>query len=220
MAELKLGWFSSGDRDSRLLFETVQGKIKRHELNARIEFVFCSKDPSEDKEADDFFRAVGVHHIFLPYLSSRDFVGTRSDYDQQAMARLRGFSPDICILAGYKRIVGLEMCQKLRMLNLHPALPEGPVGKWQDVIKQLIKQRAKESGVMIHLVTSELDRGPVVTFCRFPIKGKDFNKIREQGFAREGPLIIATIKAISRGGQIPDNLDLTQEVEFRLILRG
>jgi folate-dependent phosphoribosylglycinamide formyltransferase PurN len=78
---------------------------------------------------------------------------------------------------------------------------------------------------MMHLVTPELDRGPVVTYCRFPIRGKAFDKywetirgrsieqvqkeegennllfktIREHGYIREIPLLATTIKAFSEG---------------------
>ena len=56
------------------------------------------------------------------------------------------------------------------MINLHPAAPGGPAGTWQEVIWQLIEGDAMETGVMMHLVTSELDKGPPVTYCTFPIR--------------------------------------------------
>jgi folate-dependent phosphoribosylglycinamide formyltransferase PurN len=111
------------------------------------------------------------------------------------------------------------------MINLHPAIPGGPSGTWQEVIWQLIESKASETGVMMHLVTPELDMGPPVTYCTFPIRGKAFDKywqeiegrplaeikktqgennrlfklIRKHGLAREFPLIIATLKAFSQG---------------------
>ena len=77
---------------------------------------------------------------------------------------------------------------------------------------------------MMHLVTPELDKGPPITYCTFPIRGEPFDKhwkeiaghpveeikkregennqlfklIREHGLAREFPLIIATLKALSQ----------------------
>jgi len=111
------------------------------------------------------------------------------------------------------------------MTNLHPAAPGGPTGTWQEVIWQLIQTNAEQTGVMMHLVTPELDGGPVVAYCTFPIRGRPFDRywrdiqgksiaeikktqgkinplfrlIRQHGLAREFPLIIATIKAFSRG---------------------
>ena len=77
----------------------------------------------------------------------------------------------------------------------------------------------------MHLVIPELDKGPAVTYCTFPIRGKPFDRywdkirgksikdiqkqqgednalfkaIRQHGYARELPLIIATITAFSEG---------------------
>jgi folate-dependent phosphoribosylglycinamide formyltransferase PurN len=122
-------------------------------------------------------------------------------------------------------IVGEEMCRRYNMINLHPAAPGGPKGTWQEVIWQLIETKAESTGVMMHLVTPELDMGPPVTYCTFPIRGKPFDKywqeiegqsveeikksqgesnrlfklIRKHGLAREFPLIIATLKAFSQG---------------------
>ena len=140
------------------------------------------------------------------------------------MNRLKDFHPDVHVLAGYMLIVGAEMCQRYNMINLHPAAPGGPTGTWQEVIWQLIDNKAQETGVMMHLVTPELDKGPPVTYCTFPIRGGPFDRywedieklpanstkrhvvedtlfklIRQHGLAREFPLIISTLKAFSQG---------------------
>jgi hypothetical protein len=65
---------------------------------------------------------------------------------------------------------------------------------------------------MIHLATPELDRGPVVSYCLFSIKGDPFTEywrkgdkdmlfrlIRQRELVREFPLIIFTLQALSRG---------------------
>jgi folate-dependent phosphoribosylglycinamide formyltransferase PurN len=122
-------------------------------------------------------------------------------------------------------IVGAEMCRKYPMINLHPAAPGGPQGTWQEVIWRLMEQGAEETGVMMHLVTPELDKGPPVSYCTFSLRGEPFDRywdkikgrsieevknqegennplfreIRKHGLAREFPLIIATLKAFSEG---------------------
>ena len=111
------------------------------------------------------------------------------------------------------------------MINLHPAAPGGPTGTWQEVVWQLIDNKAQETGVMMHLVTPKLDKGPPVTYCTVPIRGKPFDRywdeierhllseikkregennplfklIRQHGLVREFPLIISTLKAFSQG---------------------
>jgi phosphoribosylglycinamide formyltransferase-1 len=78
---------------------------------------------------------------------------------------------------------------------------------------------------MMHLVTPILDGGPTVSYCKFSIRGKPFDRywneikglplyeiqkhegernplfaeIRKHGAAREIPLIISTIKAFTEG---------------------
>ena len=138
------------------------------------------------------------------------------------MALLKPYHPDFCMLAGYMLIVGDEMCLKYDMINLHPALPGGPTGTWQEVIWKLIDTGADRSGIMMHLATPDLDRGPVVTYCSYSIKGKPFDRywkqiagltseqiksrdgednalfklIRQYGYTRELPLIVLTLKSL------------------------
>jgi phosphoribosylglycinamide formyltransferase-1 len=115
------------------------------------------------------------------------------------------------------------------MINLHPALPDGPKGTWEECIWSLIKEKADRHGVMIHIATEEWDRGAALTYCGFPIRGKGydelwsslekkvavssleeviktegteeplFKKIREEGSKRELPLIVSTIGLFADG---------------------
>ena len=162
----------------------------------------------------------------------------RLEYDREVNRRIEQFAPDFCVLAGYMLIIGEELCRKYNMINLHPAPPGGPVGSWQEVIWQLLEDKAEEAGAMMHLVTPELDRGPVVSYCLFPINHEPFDQywqkgdkdtlfqlIRQHELAREFPLIISTLKALSQGsisikdgkvvdaqGESIDGYDLTKEI--------
>ncbi|MBI4303674.1 MAG: phosphoglycerate transporter [Chloroflexi bacterium] len=234
----QIGWFSTGrDKAARDLLTAVHNSIQQGEIKADFAFVFCSREPGESRESNLFIKMVGQYGIPLVCFSYQKFrvsIGAtteqaanlpswRLDYDREVMKRLEGYSPDLCVLAGYILVVGREMCQRYDMINLHPAAPGGPTGTWQEVIRQLIDNEAKTTGVMMHLVTPELDRGPVVAYCTFSIRGEPFDKywlelkkqppnspkwqqarealfnlIRQHGLAREFPLIIATIKAFSQ----------------------
>ena len=237
----QLGWFSTGrDKAARDLLTVVNNSIKQGEIETEIAFVFSNREPGESEESDSFFKLVEDYHIPLTCFSYQKFkaskgtliigqAGTlppwRLDYDREVMNRLQDFHPDLCVLAGYMLIAEREMCQRYDMINLHPAAPGGPAGTWQEVIWQLIDDKAQETGAMMHLVTPELDRGPVVTYCTFSIRGKSFDSywneiekhplseikkgesennplfklIRQHGLAREFPLIISTLKAFSQG---------------------
>ncbi len=234
----KLGWFSTArGGGSRSLLKTVNDCMKSGDIKADIDFVFCSRDPGESEETDIFLEQVKSYGIPLVCFSYQKFktkfgshvkAGTipqwRLEYDREIMKRLGGFHPDICVLAGYMLVAGPELCTRYDMINLHPAAPDGPKGTWQEVIRHLIDTRSRTTGVMMHLVTPELDRGPVVAYCTFSLRGKVFDSlwqkveqypegtpesqsarkvlfdtIRKHGLAREFPLITTTIKAFSEG---------------------
>ncbi len=266
----RLGWFSTGrGQGSRALLRAVQEGITSGDIKTEIDFVFCSRECGETEATDTFLNMVEDYRIPLICFSSRKFKSERGsdspqealaqwrlDYDREVMRRLQRFHPALCVLAGYMLIVGREMCRKYDMLNLHPATPRGPTGTWQEVIWQLIDSDARETGAMMHLVTPELDKGPPVTYCTFPIRGEPFDRywdeirgqsseqikrsqgednalfrlIREHGFAREIPLLIATINAFSQGrvrittdkkvvdaaGRPIKGYDLSQEINERV----
>lgn len=264
-----IGWFSTGrGKGSRDLLTVVQDNIQQGHIDAKISFVFSNREPGEAPGSDLFFELVKGYNIPLVHFSSRRFSPKRRsesssewriEYDREVMKLFGGLHRDLCILAGYMLIVGSEMCQKYNMINLHPAAPGGPTGTWQEVIWKLIQNQAQSTGAMMHLVTPELDKGPPVTCCTFPIRGEPFDRhwkeieglsvaeieqqqgennslftlIRQQGLARELPLIIATIKAFSQNrvriekGKVIDSsgkaiagYDLSREIDDAIQEKG
>jgi phosphoribosylglycinamide formyltransferase 1 len=222
---LNIGWFSTGrDEAARQLLQAVQDKIRSSDINGEISFVFSNREPSEAKESDRFFELVRSYSIPLVCLSHKKFKTAKEEedldikkewrikYDREVNKKIEPFAPDLCVLAGYMLIVSEELCQKYDMINLHPAPPGGPTGSWQEVIWALIQNKSDTAGAMMHLVTPELDRGPVVSYCLFSIKGEPFAEywrkddknmlfrlIRQHELAREFPLITLTLKSLSRG---------------------
>ena len=222
---LNIGWFSTGrDEAARQLLQAVQDKSHRGDIDGKINFVFSNREPGEANESDLFFELVRSYDIPLVCLSHKKFKTAKEEedlgikkewrikYDSEVSKKIETFAPDLCVLAGYMLIVSEELCQKYDMINLHPAPPGGPTGSWQEVIWTLIQNKAETAGAMMHLVTPELDRGPAVSYCLFSIKGEPFaeywrkdNKdmlfrlIRQHELAREFPLIILTLQALSRG---------------------
>ena len=240
---LALGWFSTGrGPTSRRLLAAAHEEIASGRLDARIAVVFCNREPGEDENTDGFLEQVRGYGLPLVALSSRDFRRKRDgavarkgkplpdwrrDYDRGVMRLLEPYSFVLGVLAGYMLIFCEEAVQRYDLLNLHPAEPGGPAGTWQDVIWRLIEKRASRSGVMLHLATPELDEGPTVTYCTYPIRGPGFDplwqdverrsvdeikategesnalfaEIRRHGVAREIPLVVETLRAFA-GGRI------------------
>lgn len=238
---LKLGWFATGGGTTspKLLGATLD-EIRSGRLNADVTVVFCNREPGEDDASDRYHALVRDAGLPLVTLSDQQFrrqrggeparkgaplPAWRTDYDREVMRLLLPYPFDLGVLAGYKLIFGAEAANTWDLLNLHPAEPGGPKGIWQDVIWALIENQAEHAGVMIHLATPELDEGPPVTYCTYPIRGPGFDPfweqiegrppgairmsegdgnplfrtIREAGVAREIPLMVETLRACADG---------------------
>lgn len=246
-----------GRRSSRELLQAVMKAKEVGTLDVEISFVFSNIERGERPYGDEFFKLVDSYGIPLVTRSSarfkpemreegkREYVALNSDekydkpspilnrwrdsYDNYCLEYLRNYErPKLCVLAGDMTIWGRPRCEYSDAINLHPAKPGGPKGTWQDVIWEIIRQREREHGVMMHLVTPELDKGPPVTYCRFPVVGGEYNLywqqldeqlktkaieqiieeeketnplhrlMRRDGFRRELPLIVETIRLFSK----------------------
>ena len=228
---LRIAWFATAKgNSSRLLLSAALDAIASGELDAEIVCVVCNRERGRFPNTDVFFDLVEAANIPLIARSSGDWrkrvggaisdpagelASWRRDFDQHLFERLALHKPDIGLMAGYMLVVTDVICEHLPCLNLHPALPDGPVGTWQDVIHQLIAQRAIESGMMLQRVTTQLDRGPIVTWARYPIRGLHFDQlwaqhgdndkgesplfhaIREAGASREPTFILQSIQSIA-----------------------
>jgi len=206
-SKLKLGWFATSRGTTSLkIFNYIYDAIKSGELNAEIKFVFINRELGEAENSDKFINTIESYKIPLYSLSSLKFIPDlrktnlekwREEFDKKVYDMIKNFDVEIIMLAGYMLILSGFLCKKFNFINLHPALPWGPNGTWQEVINEIIKEKHKEHGVMIHLVTEDLDRGPVLTYCKFEIKEYDFDKIRAEGVKYELPLVKETLKLLA-----------------------
>ena len=248
----RFGWFSTGnDEAAQNLLKIVHDKVQEGHIPGEISFVFCNRDRGESAQSDhliELARSMGYPTVtcsssrFMPELRNTDREDWGIRFDDQVATKIARYPQDAIVLAGYMLIVSPHMCRRFTMINLHPALPDGPTGTWEEVIDEVIRRRERFTGVMMHLVTEALDRGPVVTYCAFPIRGEKwkalweedhgdrgplFRRIREEGVRREIPLIVMTLKALAegavrigkggvivyRGAEVKGGVSLTDEVE-------
>ena len=231
---LRLGWFTAGrGPGSRGMFQAALDAIDAGRLDAEIEFVFMHRERGEGQGSDGFIALTESRSVpVITHSSNRfreeygDFAAHREAFDKRSLELLSPLpSPDLCVLAGYLLILSDPMVAAYPFVNLHAALPGGPVGLWQKVIWELIDQRAEETGAMVFHVTPELDRGPPVAYARFPLRGQPFDAlwqsaggasaremaaaqgeahplfaaIRKHGLAREPLLLVETLRSIAAG---------------------
>jgi len=242
---LRLGWFSTGrDEAARELLRTIMTREQRGFFDVSIEFVFCNWEEGEAPEHGDYgerkaffslVRSYGIPLITLSWrrylsdLRKRNMEEWREEYGRKLRELLSPYGFDLGVLAGYMLWVDDKTCQAYDLINLHPALPGGPKGTWQEVIWQLIERRAERQGAMIHLTTPEWDEGPALTYCSFSLRTPEyaplweqmerklesndletikreegekeplFRKIRADGEIRELPLLAHSIRLFSEG---------------------
>lgn len=101
-----------------------------------------------------------------------------ADDGSDLLALLRKFRIDIVVLAGYLRRVQGKVIQAYprRIVNIHPALLPAFGGKGMygaRVHEAVLAAGAGESGVTVHLVEDEYDRGPIVAQWRVPVRSAD-----------------------------------------------
>ena len=204
---MRIGWLSTGrDQAADNLLSDVVARAQQDEVPLDIGAVFCDRERGESPESDRFLDLVARLGIPAVTLSSRagwaeaqrhgiSRTEWRNAYHRSVAELLIPYNLGVLVMAGYMLIASPEMCRRFAILNLHPALPGGPKGMWQQVIWDLLEEEAEETGAMIHLATAQLDRGPVVSLFRFPLRGPDWDPLWDQWRAKRAVRSVAEIAA-------------------------
>ena len=155
----RLGVLLSG-RGSNL--QALMDAISSGRLHASIAVVISNREGAAGLERA---RAAGIEAIWL---SHRAFA-TRDDYDRALVKELQARHVGLVCLAGFRRLVGAPLIEAFPngILNIHPSLL--PAFPRLDAQKQAIDHGVKVSGVTVHLVTAELDGGPIVVQRAVPV---------------------------------------------------
>ncbi|WP_245759593.1 phosphoribosylglycinamide formyltransferase [Poseidonocella sedimentorum] len=98
---------------------------------------------------------------------------SRETFEAALSRALDGARPDILCLAGFMRILtpGFTRAWDGRMLNIHPSLL--PKYKGLDTHRRAIDAGDRCAGCSVHLVTADLDGGPVLGQAEVPINPGD-----------------------------------------------
>jgi folate-dependent phosphoribosylglycinamide formyltransferase PurN len=219
-------------------------------LPVRIAVVFVNRERGEAEATDRLIALAEAAGVKVEALSSVGFRKARGgklsrpgeplqpwrlEYDNAVADTLSTYDFQLGVMFGYMLIATEPLYSRFAFINDHPALPDGPVGTYQEVIAELIRVGAKESGCMMNMVTGDVDRGAVVSYCRYriddagrrPANAGDattaelqatplYEEIRRRGVERERPFLVETLRAIAAGEiSIPpvEAADLTRAVE-------
>jgi len=104
---------------------------------------------------------------------NNNLYSTREEFDNKLLSEINNFMPDLVVLAGFMRILSTVMTRPLNkmMINIHPSLlPKYP---GMNTHKQVIKNNDREHGVTIHLVSEELDAGPIIAQAKILVNSDE-----------------------------------------------
>ena len=257
MSPLRVAWLTTGRGPGsygalEYVFEAIEGG-----LPVEVAVVFVNRDPGEAEPTDRLMKMVRGRDVPLETMSSVGFRKERGgklsrpgeplqpwrlEYDEAVASSLAKYDFGLGVMFGYMLIASEPLHTRFTFINDHPALPDGPIGTYQEVIGELIRREARESGCMMNVVTGDVDRGPVVSYCRFPIHDETneglwrdpetvgganlglqalqetplYADIRARGVLRERPFLVETLRAVAVGRlAVPPAIpaDLTEAVE-------
>jgi phosphoribosylglycinamide formyltransferase-1 len=105
-------------------------------------------------------------------LSPRDY-GDRDAYDRAIVDALRARDIGLVCLAGFMRVLGPRVLAAFpnRILNIHPSLLPAFAG--MDAPRRALEHGVRVAGATVHLVTADLDAGPIVLQAAVPVLDDD-----------------------------------------------
>lgn len=135
-------------------------------LDARIAVVISNRPEAPGLE---HARSSGIETLVVDH---RQFK-SRHEFDRTLATELKSRSVVLVCLAGFMRLVGAELLQAFpnAILNVHPSLL--PAFPGVNAQQQALDHGVKVSGATVHVVTPELDAGPIIVQACVPVRADD-----------------------------------------------
>ena len=149
---INLAVFASG---SGTTLQAIIDSIQIGKLNAKINIVV-----SNNSEAYALERAKKAG-IPVYIITSKG----KENIDNELFEVLDKYSIDLIVLAGYLKMIGNKLLEKYRIINTHPSLLPKFGGKGMHGMKvhqAVINAKENISGVTVHFVNSEYDKGDII----------------------------------------------------------
>jgi phosphoribosylglycinamide formyltransferase-1 len=113
--------------------------------------------------------AAGIETLTLDHRG----YSSRQAFDAAVAAALVARGVSLVCLAGFMRLIGAPLLEAFpnAILNIHPSLLPSFPGV--DAQAQALKHGVRVAGATVHLVTAELDGGPIVAQAAVPVLDDD-----------------------------------------------
>ena len=190
---LKLGFLASGNGSSA---RAIIAAIRAGDLAAEPRVLVSN---NRNAPALAFAAEHGVPALHIPTQSDPEAA------DARLTEAMSAHGVELVVLSGYLRQLGRRTLTRYegRILNIHPGpLPEfGGHGMYgRRVHEAVIAAGVAESGIVIHLVDAEYDRGPVVARRSVPVvPGESAESLEARVTGLEPDFFVETLKRIAEG---------------------
>jgi phosphoribosylglycinamide formyltransferase 1 len=193
-ASRRLGVLISG-RGSNL--QAIIDAIASKRLNAEIAVVISNRPDAAGLERA---RRAGIETLVRDHTDRAKFA-TREDYDRELLRALKERNVGLVCLAGFMRLLTKTFLDAFpnAIINIHPSLLPSFAGT--NAQYQAWEHGVKWTGATVHLVTAELDGGPIVMQEPVPVKdGDDLDTLAARILEREHHLYPLAIQLLLNGG--------------------
>ncbi len=133
-------------------------------------------------------------------VSHRDYA-SRADFEAVLVRELRAHHVRLVCLAGFMRLLGPTFLDAFpgAILNIHPSLL--PAFPGMDAQQQAWAHGVKIAGATVHLVTGELDGGPIVLQRSVPVRDDDTpDTLAARILAEEHVMYADAVRIVLDGG--------------------
>jgi phosphoribosylglycinamide formyltransferase-1 len=151
-----------------------------------------------------------AHGIATAVVAHKAF-NSREAFDDALTRAIDAFAPDLVVLAGFMRILGVRFVQHYagRLLNIHPSLL--PMFPGLHTHQRAIDAGCKLAGATVHFVTPALDHGPIVLQSVVPLlPGDDADALAGRVLATEHQIYPTAVRWFVEGALRVDGGIVTQ----------
>jgi phosphoribosylglycinamide formyltransferase-1 len=183
---------STNGTDLQFILDAINART----LDANVSVVISNKNDSY------ILKRAQKHNTPSVFINHKN--RTREDFDSEMTMILKEYKVELILLIGFMRILSSDFCNEWsgKILNVHPSLlPKYAGGMDTNVHEEVLKNNDKETGCTIHLVTNEVDGGPIIIQKKCIVDSDDtIESLKTKVQDLEGAAFLEAIPMFSNNG--------------------
>ena len=161
---------SGGGSNMQAIARTAELDRWEQTLHARIAAVISNRPDAKGLQRAT---TMGLTTQVVDHTAFADRADPRTAFDDVLRQTIDAYEPSLVVLAGFMRILtpGFVVHYEGRLLNIHPSLL--PAFPGLHTHQRAIDAGCRVAGATVHLVTTELDHGPILAQAAVPVLAND-----------------------------------------------